>query len=288
MQCAPDRRCVSSRNYFGLEPKVSMYHKTYIHSQQEHRTLYIRIYTWNLYIIFIHIDEQYIEYAWHAVSSVNVWHILVRYVAGLNSAAYVPEFQSRRDRSTRGLRLYIDHIFNILTYIYLHICIYLHMYAYVRAMCGWLDVLRSFLFLSSLVFFFFTRRTYGGGRTNLLVRVCVSFYFGFLSLVVRTAELDGGCMRLSRDHMWVLSPLILIPLRIYLCFLLTLLRSSSFSLSLSMSYASARYSRGLGHTATKSWNATCSLTKDKPMSVTRIHKFLFVCLSKHIITFEEL
>lgn len=23
----------------------------------------------------------------------------------------------------------------------------------------------------------------------------------FLSLVVRTAELDGGCMRLSRDHM---------------------------------------------------------------------------------------
>jgi len=28
------------------------------------------------------------------------------------------------------------------------------MYAYVRAMCGWLDVLRSFLFLSSLIFFF--------------------------------------------------------------------------------------------------------------------------------------
>lgn len=41
-----------------------------------------------------------------------------------------------------------------------------------------------------------------GGRANLLV---FAFAFrstlGFCSLVVRTAELDGGCMRLSRDHM---------------------------------------------------------------------------------------
>lgn len=156
------------------------------------------------------------------------------------------------------------------------------MYAYVRAMCGWLDVLRSFSVFSRLSLFFFFLF---GGRTGeaykfLLVRVCVSFYFGFLSLVVRTAELDGGCMRLSRDHMWVLSPLILIPHFAFIfAFIVALLQTSSFSLSLSlsMSNASARYSRGLGHTATKSWNVTCLSTKDEPMSVTRIHKFFFVC-----------
>lgn len=76
------------------------------------------------------------------------------------------------------------------------------MYAYVRAMCGWLDVIIA-LFSVSLQFFFFSysdRTLRRRGRTYLLVCVCVSFYFGFLSLVVRTAELDGGCMRLSRDH----------------------------------------------------------------------------------------
>lgn len=58
------------------------------------------------------------------------------------------------------------------------------------------------LFSVSLVsLFFFYSEDVRRGSTNLLVRVCVSFYFGFLSLVVRTAELDGGCMRLSRDHM---------------------------------------------------------------------------------------
>lgn len=72
------------------------------------------------------------------------------------------------------------------------------------------------------------------------------------------------------------------------CFLLTLLQSSSFSLSLSLfvSKASARYSRG--HTAIKSWNVTCPFTKDKPMSLTHIHKFLFVRLSEHRITSQEL
>lgn len=96
------------------------------------------------------------------------------------------------------------------------------MYAYVRAMCGWLDVLRSyfrfslfsillyrfllfrpfFLSFSPILLFLFlldghTRRR----RVTYLLVLRVLFYFGFLSLVVRTAELDGGCMRLSRDHM---------------------------------------------------------------------------------------
>lgn len=169
-----------------------------------------------IHYIHIHIDERYIEYAWHAVSGVNVWHTLVSYVAGLNSAAFnVPEFQpqSRRDRSTRGLRP-----FDILTYIYSPY-MYIPTYVCVRAcdvrLAGCIALF--FCFLSSLSLFLFGGRTEGAYKF-LLVRVCVSFYFGFLSLVVRTAELDGGCMRLSRDHMWVLSPLILIPLCIYLCF----------------------------------------------------------------------
>lgn len=63
------------------------------------------------------------------------------------------------------------------------------------------------LFSVSLVslFLFDTRREGGregaGAATCGFARSRLSFYFGFLSLVVRTAELDGGCMRLSRDHM---------------------------------------------------------------------------------------
>lgn len=44
------------------------------------------------------------------------------------------------------------------------------MYAYVRAMCGWLDVLRSLLFLSSLFFYSVDTRGREGGGGD--VRIC--------------------------------------------------------------------------------------------------------------------
>ena len=84
-----------------------------------------------------------------------------------------------------------------------------------RAMCGWLDVLRSFLL-------FLSHSSSSSSSSSVSLSLSLSLYsmdagdvifarfarfvlLLFLSLVVRTAELDGGCMRLSRDHMWVLS-----------------------------------------------------------------------------------
>lgn len=82
-----------------------------------------------------------------------------------------------------------------------------------RAMCGWLDVLRSFLFLStSSTFSLSLYLSLCSVSTSLslysmdagdviFARFARFVLLLFLSLVVRTAELDGGCMRLSRDHM---------------------------------------------------------------------------------------
>ena len=82
-----------------------------------------------------------------------------------------------------------------------------------RAMCGWLDVLRSFLLFlshssssssSSSVSLSLSLYSMDAGDV-IFARFARFVLLLFLSLVVRTAELDGGCMRLSRDHMWVLS-----------------------------------------------------------------------------------
>lgn len=123
------------------------------------------------------------------------------------------------------------------------------------------------------------------------------FYFGFLSLVVRTAELDGGCMRLSRDHMWVLSPLILIPFLHFSCFLPTLLQTLFFlslfpsiwlSLSLFALRAFAWRNRSLNrNTYSQSRNAIISFTKDMPTFVIRIsldyfYKIVIRFFMKHI------
>lgn len=155
------------------------------------------------------------------------------------------------------------------------------MYAYVRAMCGWLDVLRSFSVFSRLsLFFFFIRRTYGGG-----VQIFARSRLRFVLLWVFVSS-GTDCRVRRRMHAPFPGPYVSTlalnfnpHFAFIFAFIVALLQTSSFSLSLSlsMSNASARYSRGLGHTATKSWNVTCLLTKDEPTSVTRIHKFFFVC-----------
>ena len=107
------------------------------------------------------------------------------------------------------------------------------MYAYVRAMCGWLDVLRSFLFFSSLAFLL--GRTYGRGAYK--------FARSRLRFVLLWVFVSSGtdCRVRRRMHAPFPGPyvstltLIFIPFRIYLCFLLILLQSPSFYLSLSLS-----------------------------------------------------
>lgn len=75
-----------------------------------------------------------------------------------------------------------------------------------RAMCGWLDVLRSFLLFHSLtlslLLLLLSLSLYSMDAGDVIFARFARFVLLlFLSLVVRTAELDGGCMRLSRDHM---------------------------------------------------------------------------------------
>ena len=108
------------------------------------------------------------------------------------------------------------------------------MYAYVRAMCGWLDVLRSFLFLSSLSFLL--ERTYSRGEAYKFARSRLRFVLLWVFVSSGT-----DCRVRRRMHAPFPGPyvstltLILIPFHIYLYFLLILLQSSSFYLSLSLS-----------------------------------------------------
>lgn len=161
---------------------------------------------------------------------------------------------------------------------------YIPTYAYVRAMCGWLDVLRSFfLFLSYLFLSFLlderTEGAYKFARSRLRFVLLWVFVSSGTDCRVRRrmhAPFPGpyvSTLALNFNRILHLS-----------CFLPTLLQSSSFSHSLSLSVlnASARYSRGLSHTCHHMECYLCPLTKDKPMSVTRIHKFLFAYLSIHI------
>lgn len=115
-------------------------------------------------------------------------------------------------------------------YTYICIYIYLHMYAYVRAMCGWLDVLRSFLFLSS------TRWTYGGGRERGRgggVKIC-SFAFAFRSTLGFCLSSGTDCRVRRRMHAPFPGPYVSTlalnfnPILYILLFLLTLLFSSHF------------------------------------------------------------